>query len=437
MRKLLIVPFCLFVVGCGDKALLPDTSAATNTTANQPLPPVSTASGQIILSFPESNGGEVITGYVVGKQSLLPIKHASTGEYYIDNVPSGKYDVIVKASPTSLNLTSDNNAASKGIRLSNVEVLNGIRTTQDNVTLASLSSISGAARLGNGVAALNLTDEDSAGILVYVPGTEYSAYTASDGTYSISNLPSGVHNFYFEKDGYHRGQVEAVEIAPGATETNSNVSLAVDTGAEGGLSLASGGYGVLTGTPITLIISATPNAILMKIGQDTTFVDSIWQPIKSTLTYETPEQTNRFFCVKFADGNGLESSPYCLTIAIRNQDITIRDNASFTFGANQNLSADGISADSLDSGGWRIVKAPTAEEINTPEKALLNGLDILNSNNKTAWGGLTPSGHQTFNNSSQDISDQYIALLVWSSMTHKVTLVTRPIKIGETAYRNE
>jgi hypothetical protein len=91
-----------------------------------------------------------VSGYVVGRQDLLKVERASTGEYFINNAPAGKLDIILVAQ-SSLSLLWSRFLATKevdvGIRLNKVDVLNGVRTTKDNVTLPKLASVSGKVML--------------------------------------------------------------------------------------------------------------------------------------------------------------------------------------------------------------------------------------------------------------------------------------------------
>lgn len=100
------------------------------------------------------------------------------------------------------------------------------------IVLPKLGSLDGNVSLVGNVS-------DFAGIRIYVPGTSYAATSDASGNYSISGVPPGIHNLYFEKDGFGRGQIEGVEVASDQVTTVDQMSLSLDTGETGTLVVSS------------------------------------------------------------------------------------------------------------------------------------------------------------------------------------------------------
>jgi len=262
------------------------------------------AVGQLQITIDSTADAGSVKGYVVGSESSLSLESAGGNTYVVNNVPSGSVDVIVTGT-----LAIETSLASKdlGTRLNDIEVVQGTTTSKTGVTLPEVGSITGKVKL--------VSQTDHAGIDVYIPGTDYIAKTASDGSFTISKVPVGTHNLYMEKDGYHRGQTEGIEVKEATATTIDNVSLIISTGAEGFITLADGSSTV-TSMTAELIIVATEDAVLMQISESETFTDISWEPLKTTKSYTFSADGERKIYVKFADANGLESSPISKTINV-------------------------------------------------------------------------------------------------------------------------
>lgn len=307
-------------IGCGkkgDKAPQPSEGTSTSLPDKQvPLPDVPVASGQLILSLDTAVDASSVAGYIVGKQDLLKVEQASTGEFYINNVPAGQHDVIVVAvsSLTSLVnsfLLKSNKAPDVGVRLSKVEALNGVRTKKERLKLPPLVPVSGIVTLQG--------QSDQAGIDVYIPGTEYIAKSAADGGFSFSAIPVGTHNFYFEKDGFVRGQFEGTEIPQGDLKKLESMSLLVDTGAEGFM-LLNDGASVSATKSVKLMVGTGNDAVVMKISENADFSGAAWKPLRTTSTYTFETDGTKTLYGKIANANGLESSPFSADILIASQE---------------------------------------------------------------------------------------------------------------------
>lgn len=276
------------------------------------LPEISAASGQVLLSLDTSVDASSVSGYVVGKKDLLKIERAKSGEFIINNIPAGTHDIIVTATSAVASLVdtfllNPEKVPDVGVRLSKVEVLNGLRTKKERLKLPALVSVSGVVTLS--------VQSDHAGILVYIPGTEYSARTADDGSFSMT-VPSGIHNFYFEKDGYHKGQLEEILVDSDSKKELDSIQLHLSTGADGKILLA-GGSSDFGNREIQVTLIPDANTVLYMLSESPTFQNSSWKPIKtSSLTYSFLGDGVRTLYVKYSDANGLESAPRSASIMI-------------------------------------------------------------------------------------------------------------------------
>lgn len=304
----------------------PDLTIALNACGKSaaPTPPdLVPVSGQLAFSLPDGIDACSASGYVVGYQQELPLKLAVDGSTYMDNLPPGKLDIIITGSPTATQLI--NNGLQLGLRLNDVVSLPGVRRDVKDFDLLPLSSITGKARLGT-----LATGGDHAGILVYIPGTSFLAYTDKNGNYTITGVPQGTHNLFFEKDGYHRGQAEGLTVSENPLYVDP-INLVLATGATGTFYISnavkqSDNKMLINTWDIHLEIIPSPGALLMMVSTSSDFTGSYWEPIFTsrnldiepadampceTCSVYMPQQGKVY--VKFADANGLESAPVSQT----------------------------------------------------------------------------------------------------------------------------
>ena len=319
-------------------------------------PAVPAAAGQFSFSLPTTVDPCTVSGYVVGYESQLKIEQTNEGNFVINNVPSGQLDIIITGSDSSPALWLNEKQNEKGIRLKKTKFLNGLKTDAGAIDLPKMGSLSGTALLSG--------QTDHAGIDVYIPGTSYIAKTDSDGKYSFSAVPVGEHNLYFDKDGYHRGQIEGIAVESGVATKASDMELVLSTGAEGFL-IISGGEAYSNSRAVSLTIGATNDAVLMKIAEDDAFKNKSWLPVKTYTIYTFNSDGAKNLYVKFADANGLESSPFSATITIDTVSPTTLNitgsfdcrqiKTTFTIGATDltPMSMKITSASGFDSAEWQ------------------------------------------------------------------------------------
>jgi hypothetical protein len=302
---------CLMLLGlfgCGTK----QDKSIEQTSEGEKIPTIPSNAGQIVLKLKSSVNPESITGYVVGKKESIKIERTSSDDFYLNNVPEGVYDIVIVANSKSSTLLenlflSSKNEPDVGVRLSKVEVRAGSRTTKDEVELPRLVSLVGKA---------TLTDQiDFSGIDVYIPGTEYISKTDSVGNFSFSNVPVGIHNIYFEKNGYIRSKFEKLELYAGQTAKVEPMTLPVDTGSEGFMILNDGAEFSAT-KAVKVTIGSGPDAVVMKISENADFSGASWKPLRTTVTYTFPTDGRKRLYAMVANSNGLESSPFSAEITV-------------------------------------------------------------------------------------------------------------------------
>lgn len=286
-----------------EKTANPDGTAGTDGEGNcetSILPDVSPVSSQLVFQLTGNIDQCSAQGYVVGYSDRLKVERAEDGLYFINNIPAGDHDIIITASEKGAGLLDG--ATTRGRRLNDINFLSGVKTDSGEIELPHVGAITGKVTLSD--------QTDHAGIHVYIPGTGFDATTDSNGSYTISPfVPVGINNLYFEKDGYHRGQIENVEVIEATTSTVTDITLVISNGAEGFIVIENGAD-LVAHLTVEIVIGATENAVLMKIAETDAFLEVPWQPIVTSTHYTFDTDGSKTLYVKFADANGLESSPF-------------------------------------------------------------------------------------------------------------------------------
>ena len=121
------------------------------------------------------------------------------GEYLIENIKAGIYNLEGFTSDTSL------------------IIFMGILYTDDSKpldlgvdTMQAPGSISGTVLLDSTA---------NPGVLIYIPGTSYSAYSDDSGKFVISHVPEGVYSVYYYYPGYALGKDSLVNVYSGLDTT--------------------------------------------------------------------------------------------------------------------------------------------------------------------------------------------------------------------------
>ena len=326
MRKLTIALFVIsFQYACSKKTTDGGAGAdAGGACVREVVPEAPSSSGQLTFLLDATIDPCSVAGYIVGYKDDLKVKLASDGSYFVNNIPPGEHDIIITGSLRISNfaVVSDKD---KAVRLSDEKFLAGVKKEKGKVELPTVGSITGKVTLSG--------QTDHAGIHVYIPGTAFDATTASDGSYTIAPyVPSGVNNLFFEKDGYHRGQIEGIAAKAGIETISTDMELVLSTGADGFLIL-SGGEPYSNSRTVSVIVGATDDAVLMKISEDNAFTNKSWTPINSYTTYSFNSDGSKTLYVKFADANGLESSPFSSYIIVDSLAPVFNVSTTYTYGS--------------------------------------------------------------------------------------------------------
>jgi len=330
MKKIisnLSVMFALSVfilAGCGSGGSNTE-SAAGGTNTNTGVP-----SGQVKLTgIVQADPGDTTaineqknaTVYVIGQQNNT-VKTDDNGNYsitcnvqlssliasspsFISSIKGIVHSLAPKQSASSqtygLIVISDGNDHG---RKTEVQATEGQDNAVSTIYINTVGSISGRAYLQNA------TNNDNTGIMVYIPGTSFSAMTAADGSFTISGVPSGTYDFLrAEKDGYRHSLLSNINVKSNASTTVADQLLFLSTGATGQIMIANGAV-YSTSRTVKLNVASSSDAVLMMLSDNAFFSNSSWQTIQSTTTYTFTSDGEKTLWVKFADANGLESAAY-------------------------------------------------------------------------------------------------------------------------------
>lgn len=304
----ILVLTSLSLLACGKK------NKSESSGANAPI----AGAGQLAFTIGEGVEPESVAGYIVGKQDELKVIAGSNGTFLIPNVPEGQHDIIV----TGKSAGASQQESDRGIRLNEIVIGKEEKKDLAKIDLPKNSSIKGKVSLGTTAPTSLALKESLAGIDVYIPGTKYIVKSGEDGSFTMDSVPVGRHKLYIEKDGYRRG-VFNIETKGGETFDAPNIALFVDTGEEGYVVVQDMEH--LEGAWITnfvrtkkirLSIGATSGSTLMKISACSDFRGKSWRPYAEQAEYTLEEECledlkggYRIY-IKFANGNGLESSPF-------------------------------------------------------------------------------------------------------------------------------
>lgn len=190
--------------------------------------------------------------------------------------------------------------------------LEGAKGELEDLGLISLNrngSISGEVLLGD--------KDDHSGILVYIPGTSFSAYTDYDGNYAISNVPEGTyHSTTAEKDGYISLIMEDIIVEPEQDTSVESQEIKLSTGPTTEAILINNGAHYTTFLKVDICLHASTNASLMMISEDVNFINAEWEQYESCTDYTFDSDGKKEVYAKFGNTNGLESAPYSASIIV-------------------------------------------------------------------------------------------------------------------------
>ncbi len=217
------------------------------------------------------------------------------------------YDVAVneigsRDDPGAYQLLVSSAARGVGFKIDDIGVTEGQESDIGPAVFAPTGSIAGQVTLRGAT--------DYTGIDVYIPGTSFAARTNATGNFTMTGVPAGTYETVrAETDGYHPVTLSDVVVTSSGTTTIPSLQLIIDTGASGAIEI-DGGALYTTSLTVTLSIWSSNDAVLMMLSEANTFDGASWRPVASAVTFTfTPGNGERTVYIKFANANGLESSP--------------------------------------------------------------------------------------------------------------------------------
>lgn len=207
-----------------------------------------------------------------------------------------------------------------------MEVQDGETVDLGTVDIKKTGGIQGKATLAD--------QTDHTGISVYIPGTSMQARTDATGAYLINDVPEGTYDLRFEKSGYLTGKITGLPVTAGETALAEDMILNLSTGASGIISIENGKVYSSSRT-VTVSINASHEAVLYQVSENPNFIGSAWNPIPLSRSWIFDSDGEKRLYAKFADANGLESSPVSDSIIIdttppANGSVSINNSASAT-----------------------------------------------------------------------------------------------------------
>lgn len=316
---LLLLVFVSLILSCGGGG-----GGSTDT------PTTNDADGQTNLSGmvqpdpsdPSSNGTHAgATVYIIGQQDMA-VQTDSNGNFSLSVNAQLSGTVLSRlfkkrAAPVTqtYGLVVISAAKNHGKKIE-VPVTDGQLTPVAPILINTVGTLSGKALLQNA------PNNDHTGITVFIPGTSFSAITAADGSYTISNVPSGTYDFVrAEKFGssWNYAVASNVTVNTNADSRIPDMLLQLSSGANGNV-LINGGNEYTTSPTVTLSIATSSNAVLMQISEDPNMQGAAWQPVQATMQYtfqgDYTQGGTAIIYAKFSDPSNLESSPISDSIVI-------------------------------------------------------------------------------------------------------------------------
>jgi uncharacterized protein (DUF2141 family) len=166
--------------------------------------------GEVNLSDSDSHIG--IDVFIPG--TTYAAKTSEAGTYVISNIPAGTYDIFAYKVGYELGYEED------------IEVVRNMVTTADLITITAIPDEVEEAETGSITGVARLSDaETHTGIQVFVPGTSAVALTASDGSYTFSNLLPGTYTVMAMYDDYSTQTLTGKVVAAGATTNVTTMTL--------------------------------------------------------------------------------------------------------------------------------------------------------------------------------------------------------------------
>lgn len=156
-----------------------------------------------VYIYSDNLPGVVKTGNVGSSFYIDGLDTSKTYNFYFSNKAPG---TVISSRSATVQVDNDG-APLVSVKVSEVIPQEGAGLDLSTVELKSTGTITGTAKKynENGEA-----ENDNAGITVFIPGTSYAAYTAKDGSFSMSGVPQGLHTIRAMYSGYTFSEQENI-----------------------------------------------------------------------------------------------------------------------------------------------------------------------------------------------------------------------------------
>ncbi len=230
-------------------------------------------SGRIVYALPGSSDRLPAAGAQV--QLLGSSVATTTGEqgfFRLDGILVNQGSVLVRFTDTATGVQRQ-----RILELSELGVAPGRQVSIGDLTVAENARVHGRVRGADHVS----LDGGHKGTAVFVPASPFATFTADDGSFTLSQLPSGTLRVSFYRDGYLARTLDGVALRPGEDFSLGDVLLAADltastsTGSIAGRAALSPALSDGTGTTVTARSLATGSAApAVATGLDGSFTAS-------------------------------------------------------------------------------------------------------------------------------------------------------------------
>src|SRR3989339_107773 len=277
--------------------------------------------GGLSASLAMDNGSPAISAEVeVQSHPEYNTTADSKGNLSIKNMVPGEYTVFVSGALAGLVRSP------RAAKFKNIVVGASATTTLPDIALTPPGAIMGTVEILNNPENVTLN-----GIIVYIPGTSFTATTDANGDFLLANIPAGdEYTVEFSKSGLSVSFISDITVASGDTTDLGDVGMALSTGPSGSFTTMSDSTIVTINSVATTVVTSTSDvvisfkydsrAVLMKLAHESAFINRDWVPVRGSYTFSSvnaaeakidfSEDGQKNIYLKFADLNGLESSVY-------------------------------------------------------------------------------------------------------------------------------
>lgn len=381
-------------------------------------------SGQILAGSGASDSSVVGAKIEVVSHPELNTTADAEGKYEIKNAQPANYTLVISSAvlgnqKPSFKIGLFDTGAAYGLKIDGINVESGKVRSLPKSALKRTGKISGKIDFFTNPNNLDLTGSD-----VYIPGTSYLVKTASDGSFLMAGVPPGDYTLRAEHTGFVHTEF-SVTVAENSTTSVGTKLLSISNGPEGSIgvtgaqniTIAGQSRLVISSREVTVSLSYDSDAALMKIADESAFLNKQWIPVSSSYNFAFSSDGPKRLFVKFSDLNGLESSPYFVDFIV-DTEAPVLSAVSLLNGWEQAASPD-ISVDILGSDSGTGIK----------EVIFSNTLNVFASDD--AWQSY--SSRMNWNLSSGSGSKS-VSIKVRDYLGRTSNIVSDSINIGTATY---